>query len=217
LDEINQLGLDLGQGKYYRLKFATSPWGSGWTEHVKYFYMLPENLELNGEIVNGDYFALENIIMQNATIGNEQNVILTAGNSIDIKPNSLIEFGSSFLAKIDPYIYSNCASLPFNDLTINFSPNKNDETFPDFKNTEYVLEIDSNNYKLYPNPTNGTFTIEGINGVSEITIYNAFGEKIKASEIFTKSVFDLSHYPKGIYLLTIKTNDRVFTEKVVLQ
>ena len=31
LDEINQLGLDLEPGKYYRLQFASSPWGALWT------------------------------------------------------------------------------------------------------------------------------------------------------------------------------------------
>lgn len=30
-------------------------------------------------------------------------------------------------------------------------------------------------------------------------------------------ILDLSPYPKGIYLLTITTKDKVFTEKVILQ
>jgi len=76
--------------------------------------------------------------------------------------------------------------------------------------------------KLYPNPTTGIVNIEFLNplmGEVEINTVNVFG---KASAFNfdqhqqTVSI-DLSPYPKGIYLLTIKTNEGVFTEKVVLQ
>jgi len=75
---------------------------------------------------------------------------------------------------------------------------------------------------LYPNPTTSTINIEFLNPLIddiEITITNMFG-KINYVH-FDKSkqpiVVALTPLPKGIYLLTIKTNERVFTEKVVLQ
>jgi len=71
--------------------------------------------------------------------------------------------------------------------------------------------------KLYPNPTSGTITIEGINANSEISAYNSFGKQVYFDNNFNHSFINLSPYPKGIYLLTIKTSEGVFTEKVVLQ
>jgi hypothetical protein len=217
LDEINQLGLDLVPGKYYRLKFATSPWGSGWTEYVKYFYMLPDNMELNGEISNGEHLAFENITLQNATIETEQDVTLTAGNSIDILSNTTIEYGSSFLAEIDPGIILNCAPIQFFNKDLNTLQYKNDEIKLTLGNSDTIPLENAGTFKLYPNPSHGTVTIEGIQGNSEITVYNTFGEQVLFERLFTKSEINLSHFPKGIYLLTIKTGEGVFTEKVVLQ
>ncbi|OQX78540.1 MAG: hypothetical protein B6D61_05245 [Bacteroidetes bacterium 4484_249] len=79
-----------------------------------------------------------------------------------------------------------------------------------------------NGLKFYPNPTTGIFNIKFQNppiGQVEINITNIFGKTSALN--FDKNQqpvsIDLSTYPKGIYLLTIKTNDKVFTEKVVLQ
>lgn len=78
-----------------------------------------------------------------------------------------------------------------------------------------------NPFEIYPNPTSGMVNI-------------AFHEKQKNLKISIKQmnggniiaqkydysdniILDLSPYPKGIYLLTITTEDRMFTEKVILQ
>ncbi len=80
----------------------------------------------------------------------------------------------------------------------------------------------TNLYEINPNPTTGIFNIKFQNpliGEVEINLTNIFGKTSVLN--FDKNQqpvsIDLSTYPKGIYLLTIKTNDKVFTEKVVLQ
>lgn len=73
---------------------------------------------------------------------------------------------------------------------------------------------------IYPNPSNGKFTVEQANENSEMSleVYNAVGEKIFQSEIHDrKSEVDLSDQPNGIYFVTIKTAQETFTQKIVIQ
>ena len=83
----------------------------------------------------------------------------------------------------------------------------------------------SSNLSVYPNPTNGEVNIKFISeelNNFEISIVDAFGKLIlkdKEKEFigeFTKKV-DLSTYPRGIYMIQIKTIDSVLTKRIVLQ
>jgi hypothetical protein len=81
------------------------------------------------------------------------------------------------------------------------------------------------NLIVYPNPTRGLFNIsfnaEKIDNF-EITIVDAFGKLITQENKkdfigeFTKRV-DLSGYPKGIYMLQIKTTNSFVSKRIVLQ
>ncbi len=83
----------------------------------------------------------------------------------------------------------------------------------------------SENLNIYPNPTRGTFNIQFISDKIdnfEISIVDAFGKVITTEE---KKAFvgeyikqlDLSEYPRGIYMVQIKTNDSFVSKRVVLQ
>lgn len=64
---------------------------------------------------------------------------------------------------------------------------------------------DMNNIKLYPNPTRGQFTLQGVDAGSLIELYNVMGQKLE-SESNGKSdnmQIDISTYPAGIYLIRI--------------
>ncbi|MFT4902760.1 MAG: hypothetical protein ACI84S_000458, partial [Thalassomonas sp.] len=81
------------------------------------------------------------------------------------------------------------------------------------------------NLNVYPNPTKGFFNISFISEELdnfEISIVDAFG-KIVSNEAqqnfigeYTKQV-DLSAYPRGIYMLQIKTQDSFVSKRIVLQ
>jgi len=81
------------------------------------------------------------------------------------------------------------------------------------------------NLNIYPNPTRGIFNIsfisEEVNNF-EITIVDAFGKLVLHEDKkdfigeYTKIV-DLSNYPKGIYMLQIKTEDSFVSKRIVLQ
>lgn len=221
LSDINSLGISLQQGKYYKLKLATSPWGSGWTEGTEHFYVLPENDEINGEIESGIYTVEENLIIVDGVVEVNQNVSMTAGNSITILPNSMILYGSDYLAKIDPEISSNCEVTQTSNITYKSHLNSSGQEKSFLSETKYNVPAKNGEIQIYPNPSNGFVNICLSELVGDIAIdvrdingKVGFVEKWKYSG---NIILDLSPYPKGIYLLTITTNDKVFTEKIILQ
>ena len=81
------------------------------------------------------------------------------------------------------------------------------------------------NLKIYPNPTRGLFNIsfiaEKVDNF-EITIVDAFGKLVSKEDKkdfigeYTKQV-DLSDFPRGIYMLNIRTQDSFVSKRIVLQ
>ena len=82
-----------------------------------------------------------------------------------------------------------------------------------------------NNLNIYPNPTSGIFNISFVSeneNSFNLTILDSYGKiiEIENKELFigefTKQV-NLSEYPKGIYIVQIKTNDSFISKRIVLQ
>ena len=78
-------------------------------------------------------------------------------------------------------------------------------------------------FKVYPNPTQGTFTIE-LNEVREsstivVEIFSIVGEKVLGYELpeFKEYLFDLSDCQPGVYLLRVMREDQIGVEKLVRQ
>jgi hypothetical protein len=75
---------------------------------------------------------------------------------------------------------------------------------------------------VYPNPGNGTFAID-LNSIgseqAEIHIINYLGETIM--ETVTKNTshlnVDISAQPKGIYMIEIRTTEKLYKQKVIIQ
>jgi hypothetical protein len=80
-------------------------------------------------------------------------------------------------------------------------------------------------FKIYPNPNNGEFFIEihNINSLNiDVKIHNVLGEIVYSEQISShtnnyKNSINLSNNPKGVYFVTIKTDDNVFVGQLVLQ
>jgi uncharacterized repeat protein (TIGR03803 family) len=78
---------------------------------------------------------------------------------------------------------------------------------------------------IYPNPTNGKFTIQIANrhqqtANSTIEIYNVLGEKLYSdSKLYQQysSEIDLSNSPKGIYFVKVHTETEIHIEKIVVE
>lgn len=78
-----------------------------------------------------------------------------------------------------------------------------------------------NNYSLYPNPSEGFVTIQFDKPVFNpiICVINSLGEPIlRTSFGFGKDLqFNISNQPRGIYFVSIKINDHLLTQKIVLK
>jgi len=77
-----------------------------------------------------------------------------------------------------------------------------------------IHEITDKDVKVFPNPTNGLFTIESKN-IFGLTIYDNLG-RIVYSKKRSGSQIDLSKNKPGIYLLKITQNDCVYWKRIVL-
>lgn len=72
---------------------------------------------------------------------------------------------------------------------------------------------------VYPNPTNGNFTLIG-SGIAKIEIYNVLGELFYKTSNLKQQIsreIDLSKSPKGIYFVKCYVGPNVYNQKIIVQ
>jgi len=74
-----------------------------------------------------------------------------------------------------------------------------------------IKNIKASYFKIYPNPSNGMFTIDGDGAIVQYKVYDAIGKLVKSSY---GEMLNLSGYTKGIYYLVIDENN---IEKIILE
>ena len=78
-----------------------------------------------------------------------------------------------------------------------------------------VTEISADT-RLYPNPTAGQFTVEGVN-IAQVEVYNLVGQKVYEEQGKLMTI-DAANWNKGIYLVNITSqNGAVETRKLVVK
>ncbi len=71
---------------------------------------------------------------------------------------------------------------------------------------------------VFPNPSNGQFTLALSNEKGFVEIYNSIGKLVYQSEIRNpKSEMDLSNQPKGMYFVRFYAGLKMQTEKIIIQ
>jgi PKD repeat protein len=77
------------------------------------------------------------------------------------------------------------------------------------------------NVLVYPNPSNGIFTIESLENISAIEIMNVLGEKVRSApntSPLTSYTIDIQDQPKGIYFYKATfEDDRTSSGKIIIQ
>ncbi|WP_405208398.1 glycoside hydrolase family 9 protein [Aquimarina sp. LLG6339-5] len=82
------------------------------------------------------------------------------------------------------------------------------------------LEETSEDFKVYPNPTNKTLNIKTpfSNGSSSIELYSIQGKKVFSKELNSEqSNLDISNLSAGLYLIKINSNTNSYTTKIIKQ
>jgi PKD repeat protein len=85
-----------------------------------------------------------------------------------------------------------------------------------------IEKISAENFSVFPNPSNGTFTVNFTSvhkGEIKIHVFNALGELVYAinSEAAKDHKVDLSSFAAGIYMIRVSTNDGATQKKILLQ
>ena len=78
----------------------------------------------------------------------------------------------------------------------------------------------NNNLTIYPNPSNGIFTINSEQlTINNLTITDITGKIVFNSKFqnFSNSKINLTNQPAGIYFITIKTETGIYTQKLIIQ
>jgi hypothetical protein len=109
--------------------------------------------------------------------------------------------------------FNSCNSISSDSLEVNVTTSVG---LSDFKQKDLLV-------KLIPNPSTGNFTVK-INGIQhelELTVYDNFGSIIMQistgqSESFEQN-FNLSHLPKGMYIMKLFGPYVIHTEKIIIK
>jgi len=78
-----------------------------------------------------------------------------------------------------------------------------------------------NNLKVYPNPTSDILNIDlnkNISGIDKLQLYDVNGKLVYKQNLknLTNTKIDVSQLSSGVYLLKIKTNDKTFNKKIIV-
>lgn len=75
-------------------------------------------------------------------------------------------------------------------------------------------DLKSEDFTIFPNPTNGLIQIKGKQKIKLLKISNTVGQLLKSQQ--NSSSIDLSHLSKGVYFLQVTLdNGKQFTEKII--
>jgi hypothetical protein len=80
-----------------------------------------------------------------------------------------------------------------------------------------VNEITSSEYTIYPNPSNQSFKIEGVDN-AQIKIYSISGQLVYSNQSNNKTLLiDTYNWKEGVYLVQIVGNNQLKTKKIVVK
>ena len=82
-----------------------------------------------------------------------------------------------------------------------------------------INDIENSQFNVYPNPTNGLFTIE-LDGNSKyvVSVKNVLGQTVFTTTTNGMNTnIDLSSFDKGIYTVELKDENAIYTEKVIVE
>ncbi len=164
-------------------------------------------------VSNANYHTQTPIVINSIQEVNQDNVeylIITADNL----PQTL-NFGEDYMFMIEPNTLGNTKSMAETSVVV--SSDAGDLLFFVSVDGELlsIMEIPVET-RIYPNPTNGVFTVEAGN-LAKVEVYNLVGQKVYEME-GQKVCVDASNWDKGIYLVNIKNeNGSVETRKLVVK
>lgn len=84
------------------------------------------------------------------------------------------------------------------------------------KESKIETVLDINTIVIYPNPSNGTFSVNNSNKMYSIEIYSIIGQKIYSEENSTKSEITLPNSVKGTFLIRVTIDSNSVIKKLII-
>jgi hypothetical protein len=84
------------------------------------------------------------------------------------------------------------------------------------KEVKEEIVIDGNDVTIYPNPSNGSFTIDNSNKAFSVEIYTILGQKVFESNNTNGTALSVSHLGKGLYLVKITDETKTSIKKIIV-
>lgn len=196
---------------------------------------MPETLEITGAISADDCFnASVSVTINNATVENGAIADIRSGGNITTSGFVVAEGGTALLSAATGILLSpDVIITPGADglLTatiVAFEPcvqtrsilASEEEVFQNYFNNPAISE---SFFRLFPNPTTGRFALQLNEAEADpdifIEIYSIVGESVFRSQFSgaLQHEFDISGYPRGVYIVRLTSNDKMDVEKIVKQ
>ena len=72
-------------------------------------------------------------------------------------------------------------------------------------------------FTLYPNPTKGSLTIDGVTGYLQMYIYDLAGRRVMTYSLTpSKKTVNVSDLPLGMYVVTLQGEEQAWTEVLII-
>lgn len=79
-----------------------------------------------------------------------------------------------------------------------------------------VTSFENASLTVYPNPSNGVFTIS-VDGTYDVQVLNNLGQIVHVEKVESNKVLDLSGLVSGVYVLTVKNDSKFATQNIIIK
>ena len=172
-------------------------------------------------IAGGDaecFDALQTITVSDFTVEAGGSATLIAGESIHLLSGTKVEQGGYLLARIAAHEDDYCG-IP-RAIEIAKEPVTSKEE--DVVSTDFPFEVRENGFfKLYPNPTDGTFTLEltsaELDQTITVEVYSMLSARLFSKELPLQRLHTLSlaGQQPGMYIIRVMQGDKVGVERLI--
>jgi hypothetical protein len=183
---------------------------------------VPETLSVSNETVSGGISKCFNATQTITVAGGGTAVVFEDGSTATLIAGQSIRFLPGFYAENGSEVHAWITTTG----TFCDGAAASPVVLPEIKSTPEIQASQNNKQiikekklKVYPNPNNGRFVVEISNfKLARISLYNLTGKRVFCQDNIAESLslINLSHIPRGIYMIKVNDQEKQLTQKIVI-